>query len=324
MGHPGRATARRASARWILAGLAALITSGSAEGFGTINSSKQSAEHERITRRAFACDGRVTRARRVSSPRRAAARGRGSDNSCFEPGTLDLLAGKSGDFGAIGYPDGSWNFFHAEAHCDNGDQGGLDACRDWMRSHLDEAVADADGLVDAQGSAIASETVLSCIWAFNRKGKAKCNVLQDMGFVLHAAQDFYAHSNWTDSAQDPDILGLGNTGPSPYISLRSYDPFPAELLSGCYSFWGACDASRPNHDQLNKDLGSIPLSGPIGAGTTSRGMHNHDFQSAVQAAIDDSTDKWALLRERLLATYGPVRGTAMVCALSHDDPGGTC
>src|SRR5207249_4160082 len=73
-----------------------------ASGFGTIAS--QGSEHERITRLALACPG-----------------GKGSSNGdCFEPRSLDQLAGHGGTFGAVGAPD-SDEVFTPEAHCDKAD-----------------------------------------------------------------------------------------------------------------------------------------------------------------------------------------------------------
>lgn len=43
-------------------------------------------------------------------------------------------------------------------------------------------------------------TVNSCGYVKVRgpKARAKCNVLEDLGLVLQAAQDFYSNSNWVD------------------------------------------------------------------------------------------------------------------------------
>ena len=50
--------------------------SATATAFGTIDSGGQHREHERITRAALACAGDA-----------------GSDDDCFEPGSMDFLAG---------------------------------------------------------------------------------------------------------------------------------------------------------------------------------------------------------------------------------------
>src|SRR5271156_1611750 len=132
-------------------------------GFGTINGHGQSAEHEKITRRALGCPG--------VSP----------GDACFQPATLDQLAGRRGPFGAIGYPDSSLAVFKSQAHCDDGDGAGqLEACRTWMNDHMTAAVRDAAGLLDHHAIVPAQVSLFGgCVWALELKGRAKCNVLQD-------------------------------------------------------------------------------------------------------------------------------------------------
>jgi hypothetical protein len=290
--------------------LALLGAAGGARAFGTINAAHQSAEHEMITRRALACVGRpfVT-------------------GSCLEPATLAELAGGPGEAGAVGYPDVSSNFFRARAHCDNGDQpGALLACRDTMEANMGAAVADAGRLLDARGAINPAQVTLGCVYALNIKGRAKCNVLQDLGLVLHAAQDFYSHSNWVDATTDTAPSGLGNRLPAAFISLRTFPKAPPPgLVTGCYSLWGGC-GSRINHETLNKDLGDVgsTAGSPAGPGQTARGNHSGNFEHAVEAATADTRDKLAVLSERLVAAYGRTKGTRMVCALTHDDPARTC
>ncbi|MFC4065132.1 hypothetical protein [Actinoplanes subglobosus] len=71
------------------AGLAALVLSAGAAlpGFGTIDGGGQHREHERITRAAVAC---------------AAA---DASEDCFQPRSIDQLAGHGNGFGAVGAPD---------------------------------------------------------------------------------------------------------------------------------------------------------------------------------------------------------------------------
>jgi len=303
--------------------IVALFAASAAEAFGTVNVGRQSAEHEKITRLAFTCAG-------------------AAGDACFQPETLDQLAGRKGTFGAIGYPDSSYAVFQSKAHCDNGDflptpgyprtsaqaEASLASCRDWMAHNLDEAVEDAARLLGEDGRVRRSQVSMfvGCVWAFNVKGRAKCNVLQDMGILMHAAQDFYAHSNWVDrggggGAGDPP--GLGRTGPAPWISLRGPVSFPEGLISGCFSLEASACEGRVMHATLNKDTG--PIGADIGPGTTPRGAGPAgNFKAAVEAAVADTVDKWALLRERLVARYGPDRGSRMICALTRDDPVKDC
>jgi hypothetical protein len=126
---------------------------------------------------------------------------------------------------------------------------------------------------------------------------------------------------------------LKNRGPAPYIDLRGPQPFPAGLISGCfeaksaisepkYCNYGPKAAPRVKHLALNKDKGTIDPA--IGAGATDRGKINDNFRYAVGAAIADTKDKWATLKERLVATYGPARAKKMICALTRDNPIKTC
>lgn len=314
---------------------AAILAASTAFAFGTIKGLGQNLEHERITRRAFAC-----------------ATGVAADE-CFQKKTLDSLAGAPGDFGAVGAPDRGALVFKGEAHCDGGDhfdvagypqskadaQAKIEACRAWMVKHLDAAVAAAAGLLDAKGRIRDSEipTVVACRYT-GGKGRAKCNVLEAFGVLLHASQDFYSHTNWTDvadagaaSALNPP--GLEKRGASPYLNLRGPQPFPAGLISGCFEAksaisepkncnYGPNAAPRVKHLALNKDKGTIDPQ--IGGGTTDRGKIKDNFRNAVEAAIADSKDKWATLRERLTATYGPERARTMICALTRDKPLKTC
>lgn len=307
---------RRAAALGVLG---ALAIGGQALAFGTINSLGQSTEHEQITRRALGC---------------------GQIAACVEPRTLDELAGKPGTFGAVGYPDGSTVFLTPRAHCDNGDHAAIAGyprtvgegnqalleCRAWIGSRMDEAVTDAARLLDSGGRIRASQVTLNCTFAGDIKGRAKCDVLQDLGIVFHAAQDFYAHSNWVDRAAAPysaaNPPGLGQSGAAPFMALRGAPPVPPQLISGCYDIPESKCGDRIRHEALNKDKG--PIGASIGAGTTTRGAQNGNFQRAVEAATGDTQDKWSLLHERLVARYGPQRGTLMACAIAKDDPVRSC
>ncbi|MEW5683956.1 MAG: CinY protein [Pseudomonadota bacterium] len=285
--------------RYLAISALALFSAGSALAFGTISPGAQTAEHERITRRALACS--------TSSP----------EFSCLGGDTLTQLAGTAGTFGAIGYPDSSTAIFKARAHCDDGDvPANLDACRDWMQTHMDAAVTRAGRLLSAQGRVDAVQASLTpgCVWTGDLSGRAKCNVLQALGIVMHASQDFYSHSNWTDSRSDTNPLGLGNTAPSPSISLRSSTPFPAAVVTGCF---GVTCGARIQHAALNKDTG--PIGATIGPGTTPRGNHNDNFASAVRVATADTVDKWKLFRELVVARYGAANGGRIICAMARDN-----
>jgi len=299
--------------------------------FGTVRGMGQNAEHERITRHALGC-GLFT-----------------DTDNCFQDKSLQELAGGDNDFGAVGIPDRGELVTKNQAHCDSGDwfdtpgyphaqsaaRAALESCRAWMKEYLDEAVSDAAALVDRDGNLRPDQVKASCIFVGQMKGKAKCNVIQDLGILLHASQDFYSHTNWVDQP-DPDQPigvenppGLDKRGRAAFIDLRHDNPFPQGLISGCYEKppeekhcnYGS-GLHRVKHMVVNKDEGTID---PIfGNGTTRRGSHDDNFAHAVDAAIDDTRDKWLTFRQRLTQEYGARAGALMACAISHDDPIADC
>lgn len=308
----------------------ALVAAQPTFSFGTVRGLGQNAEHERITRHALGC-GLI-----------------GAVADCFESGTLRELAGSDNDFGAVGIPDRGDLVTQNKAHCDSGDyldipgyphaladaQAALENCRAWMIEKMDDAVADAGGLVDRSGQLRTSQLALPCLFVGQIKGKAKCNVIEDLGVMLHAAQDFYSHSNWVDVADASQPIGvenppgLGQTGRAPWLDLRQDRPFPPGLITGCYerppeaSHCNYGGLHRVKHAVVNKDDGTVD---PIpGAGTTPRGSHDDSFAHAVGAAIDDTEDKWLDFRQRLVARYGATTGALMACAIAHDDPTADC
>jgi hypothetical protein len=336
MGHKSTTNWRAALAA--ACGLVMTSVCTTAAAFGTIHGMGQDAEHERITRRAFTCAP-------SSAP-----------GSCFEPDTLDSLAGERGSFGAVGAPDRGRGMLNSFAHCTGGDfldvpgypqsreeaRRSLTACRDYMMENLNHAVADAARLLDDEGRIRAREIPgrLSCVYVGSQHGRAKCDVLAHLGLILHATQDFYSHSNWADQP-DPDRPigadnppGLGNLGRAAWLDLRAEAPaFPEGLISGCFDNMSFVDEARGcvygdngehriRHLDVNKDMG--PIDPEIGVGTTSRGAIGDNFRRAVEAAIEDSVDKWAVFRERLAAAYGAERAELMVCALTRDDPVNDC
>jgi hypothetical protein len=301
--------------------------------FGTIRGLGQNAEHERITRHALGCG--LT----------------GGGNDCFEDKSLQELAGGDNDFGAVGIPDRGQLVTANKAHCDSGDyldipdyphakadaQAALENCRAWMVEKLDDAVDDAGDLVDASGNLRADQLRIPCLFVGQIKGRAKCNVIEDLGILLHASEDFYSHTNWVDVADSTQPIGpenppgLGKTGRAAWIDLRHDNPFPDGLISGCFenvpekshcNYGPGKDLHRVKHAVVNKDEGTIdPL---VGAGTTARGSHDDNFAHAIAAAIDDTTDKWLTFRQRLTQKYGAKTGALMACAISHDDAMADC
>ncbi|MGZ8805172.1 MAG: hypothetical protein ACXWZG_07735, partial [Microbacterium sp.] len=128
----------------------------SAAAFGTIDTAGQHREHERITRAALSC-----------------ASGTGARDDCFEPGSMDSLAGHDREFGAVGAPD-SDEIFVPSAHCDNADfldgnyprtrdlaTAGLLDCVDHVRMRFGEGAESAGDLLDDEGQLIEGEVDLA-------------------------------------------------------------------------------------------------------------------------------------------------------------------
>lgn len=328
---------------WLIAVIVTVLvgsTPGSASAFGTIESGGQNREHERITRAALAC-----------------AEATGSDAACFAPRSMDLLAGHDREFGAVGSPDKDELSLPA-AHCDNVDflpgeypqtrEQATDAllnCVNQMRGRFREGVDSAEELLDADGQVVAGEVSLDPECRFGEANsrraedsRAKCATLEAFGRVLHGAQDFYAHSNWADSADPTRPLGAENPpglnlpGPSPVLDLRVDTPpdIPSELTGGCYALRdqvpgvGECE-KRVTHAALNKDRGLIdPVTGETSDPTTLRGTVGDNFAKAVAGAIVESRRQWENFRSELTDRYGRDRAEMMICALTHDDPANDC
>lgn len=288
----------------VLAVSAIVISAPQALAFGTIRGLGQNAEHETITRRGLAAFS-------------------------FGPATLSMLAGKNGEFGAVGAPDRPDRGLMGskEAHCDGGDyldvpgyprtqavaEEQLTACRRFIVSKLNQAVFDAGDLVKPDLTFGSISTSGGCNFTGHRL-RAKCNVLEDMGLVFHAAQDFYSLSNWIDAEAAPGSIdsppGLNKTSPAPWLSPNGA-PFPAGLISGCYEGFpeAAYCNGRIKHALLNKDT----------AGTR-RGPGA--YARAMSVAAQDTQDKWRWFERQLTSRYGEARGKKMLCVLKSDEPKG--
>jgi hypothetical protein len=314
-------------------------TPGSAAAFGTIDSGGQNREHERITRAALACAGDG-----------------GSDKACFEPRSMDLLAGHGRGFGAIGTPDKD-ELSLAAAHCDNADflageyprtreeaTDTLLSCVDQLRVRFGQAADSAAALLDAHGEIAPDQVTLDPECRFGEAAsraatdtRAKCATFEGLGRVLHGAQDFYAHSNWTDTADPTRPIGVDNPpglnlpGPSPVLDLHNETPnIPPELTGGCYALRdqvpgvGECE-QRVTHAALNKDRGLIdPVTGTATDPTTPRGQVDDNFAKAVRGAVAETRRQWQDFRSELANRYGRERAEMMMCSLTHDDPINDC
>jgi hypothetical protein len=224
----------------VVSALLALTTA-----FGTINEPVllgQHNEHEMITRVAFQCPS-----------------GHKSDGICFEPRSLDQLAGYHREFmglpipgagfnGAVGSPDTLDPVPEGpEAHCDDADYldipgyprtraeatASLQACVDHLRHRFRQAWESAERLLDERRRIqqdmieIANPILGDCTFAFpvvqgDEYGRAKCTTIEGLGRALHGVQDFYSHSNWADVA-DPK-LPISTSNP-PGLAMTGTAPF---------------------------------------------------------------------------------------------------
>jgi hypothetical protein len=322
--------------------LASLVLSGyivlvpnSAAGFGTIEGGGQNREHERITRAAVACPA-----------------GTGSDGDCFEPRSVDQLAGHGRGFGAVGAPDLT-EVSDPAAHCDDADflvghypqtrdeaSARLLDCVNHLRRRFREAIDSAKDLLDDEGQIIGSEVNLGtdCGLDANTEQRAKCESLEGFGRALHGAQDFYSHSNWADAADPSRPTGADNPpglnlpAPSPVLDLRgsSAPTVPRDLTTGCFVLRdsvpgvGVCE-QRVTHAAINKDNGLVDQStGTTTSPTTPRGKVESNFAKAVAGAMVETRHQWQDFRAALETSYGARKGALMACALTHDDPLNDC
>jgi len=302
-------------------------------GFGTINGFGQRSEHERITRAALACPAGVP-----------------SDGSCFEPKSIDQLAGKTGTFGAVGSPD-SDEIFNSAAHCDNADflnapgypqtraqaTAQLQACVNHLRMRFGQGRTAAAALLKPDETLDSDQVDLTtdCTFIGGFAGRAKCNTIEGFGRALHGIQDFYSHSNWADTAGPGPITidnppGLNLPAPSPILDLPGTAAIsvPLDLTTGFFKTRlgiprDNCPATngRITHACLNKDNALIdPTSGLATDPTTPRGRVGTNVQKAVTGAIVETRQQWAEFRVALIATYGVERGKQMISALTQDVP----
>jgi hypothetical protein len=119
-------------------------------------------------------------------------------------------------------------WFQSAAHYDN--------CawyegRTWVKDHRHAAVT-AALVYDANPTAA------------NRRA-----VIENLGFVLHATEDFYAHSNWVETHEWGQLAKLEGEVPAGWTSgTFSDDTPPACPVDTCRLPFGTC-----SHEELNKD-----------------------------------------------------------------------
>jgi cell division septation protein DedD len=206
-------------------GGAALALPAAASAFGTIDGHMgQHAEHEKITR-VLGCTA-------VDRPDR-----------CFEPLSLDMLAGAKNTLGGVGIPDSPLEILNnPQNHCDDADYlpglpykrsdadravDALRACAVQFNANLRIAVDQAGDMLDANGNLRPGQiqvAVPTCTPGTGTAGgRAKCNTLEYLGRALHAAEDFWSHTNWGDKA-DPDKPIILKQPKTPAAAQRADTP----------------------------------------------------------------------------------------------------
>ncbi|GAA2399439.1 hypothetical protein GCM10010191_03070 [Actinomadura vinacea] len=316
-----------------------VVRSPKAEAFATYYwFSSGHGEHEKVTRAALACP--------EDQP---------SDGTCFEPDSMDILAGYRGYLGGVGGPD-SWlsggELDNPAAHCDNADyirpedNGGntyvrsrsqaseqLVDCLRHLRGRFHSAAQQAGTAFDDDGDLSNYETRSSCAdyGPPGQRARAKCRFVDLFARALHGVQDFYSHSNWVDSADPGKPTGVGNppgmhrSEVFPLMNFRlplsSPSDVPEQLTTGCYPS-DECGGRIRHDEELNKDVAQIdPATGKVTRdGTSARGSISDNQERAVLWAINDTRRQWAEMRGEIRARYGDDKGDTIICAMTHDTP----
>lgn len=339
--------------------LALLCLPASASAFGTLTTLGQHAEHEKITRvlSCFAVD---------------------AERRCLQPLTLDQLAGRDGSLGAVGAPDHPYEILgNGDAHCDDGDylpgapypaarakaaHDAIAACVRLFGQHLDEALAAAGDLAsDSEIHYREAQLNSDCQFPKQAAGsgqRAKCRVLNGLGRALHAAEDFWSHSNWGDERGPGDgfrSLGVFDVGNPPgllNVEVASFMRYPLDpaalptqemMEAGTHVISGCDDSAEPvfdailgptatshcgprvSHSHLNKDKGEIDWrTGAATSPSTSRGKIENNFQRAVTGARLQARAVWNDFRIAAEQRYGADRAGLIMHALTRDTPWTTC
>lgn len=359
-----RRRAGRVGAVLLGAVLACAVGAPAAHGFGSVwGLLDQRSEHERVTRAALGCVGNVRPPECFQEV--------SLDNLAGKRGTWGAVAAPDNLLLHLNYDAEYWHCDNADwldqrlhglpSPYPQSRHTALNRLRDclaWGRDKLYDggvkgkwpnppatpdtgAVAAAADLIKRDGRVDASNPgvgLLSPTCTYNgTRGRAKCNVLEPFGYVLHMAQDFYAHTNWADRA-DPsrplsltNPIGLGRRDLAPFLDLRqplpSDDAVPEHFSGGCYPKKDC--AGRVIHGEsasdlgLNKDKVLIDVaSGATSDPKTPRGALVVDgvtnADRAVASAVAETQRQWRILRAELAQRYGTERAAKMACALTLD------
>lgn len=287
---------------------------------------------------------------------------------CFQAGSMTMLAGPPGGatftpgkhgYGAVSAADTGVGIFVPAAHCDNADHNVIRA-RIYFQtkakahanlrhciSEVDNRLSSAVGLAASLLPDLRRDTVSKCNFNIPLNYKdlnPKCSVINQLGRAMHTAQDFYAHSNWTDARIPGQKLTFGNPPGLGRTDLPNFFNFtcgaapsgkcappavtiPGDLITGC-ALAPVIEklkcVRRIDHGALNKDNGTInPVTGTASNPETSRGKITFagvtNYQRAVTGARAQTRQIWIQFVAALKVRY-PGSYLAMVRALSCDTP----
>ncbi|KAH7333298.1 hypothetical protein BKA65DRAFT_460002 [Rhexocercosporidium sp. MPI-PUGE-AT-0058] len=261
----------------VLLATSLLALSATANPFGTVDKPltlNQHAEHEKITRVALKCRAGETAA----------------SGKCFEPRSLDQIAGGPGTLGGVGSPDSLTPTPEGpEAHCDEADfidipgypnsraaaSAELQKCATHLHGRFKQGIKFAERILDPTTKKIKKSMVdlrdnsdgtrNDCQFAgttpFPGLGRGKCQAIEGLGRALHGVQDFYSHSNWADHSRDGEAISDVNPPGLNFTSLvgffdftsdapRSVAGIPVNLTTGC--FGGLTSDKTPGVDRCAK------------------------------------------------------------------------
>lgn len=155
----------------------------------------------------------------------------------------------------------------SKAHCDNCT---WSETADWIETHRQKAALAAFRYNLTQASADYQDFV------------------NHFGFILHATEDHYSHSNWIETHPLNLLVNLSGPKPTGWLS-GTYDNF-----YDVPSARALCTPGTPTHEQLNKDAPSRP-----------------GFSSAYQDAVLAVQDQFRIFQEFVRASYGSQADTIL-------------
>lgn len=134
-------------------------------------------------------------------------------------------------------------------------------------------------------------------------------VFDSLGYVLHASEDFYSHSNWVET-HAPGVLAPFNdpnaTAPAGWYSGTYNNPGDTGPNAGA----AHCPAGTPSHSRMNKDwYGSLAADEAFLDASLAATDQIKRFIEAVRAAVPESTASAVLAILGFNATV-PARATS--------------